>query len=83
MKRWWYQNGWRIRIKIYTLLKKPIDLLRFVLHLLQILLNLIDRFLIWLLWNVLDALFKYRKIDEECLNVNKKLILLYRRFLKF
>lgn len=63
-KCWWYENGWRIRVKIYTYLRKPIDMLRFILKLSQLPLDLIDKFLIWFLWKFLDVLFKYRKIGD-------------------
>lgn len=61
LKLWWYKHGWEVRIKIYTYLKMPIDFLRFILKLMQLALNLIDKSIVWLLWNLLDKLFNKKQ----------------------
>lgn len=61
---WWRQNGWRVRIKIYsffTLLIFPVELL---ISVLTFLVSCYRDFFSWLLWDAMHKVFCTKRPKE-------------------
>ena len=58
MINWWKNNGWKIRIHIYTTITLPIDLLE---DLVEFLSELYRDFFKWLLWKLMNRIFCNKK----------------------
>lgn len=65
MMKWWNENGWKIRCKIYSIILFPTYIIEIVIFLLEMILKIYDSLAKWILWNLLNFLFKYRGGNEE------------------
>jgi len=66
-KEWWYEDGWIIRVKIYTcFFRPPIGVLKIFIEFLELIITCYDKIVIWFLWKWKPAerFFRYRKNDE-------------------
>lgn len=52
--KWWKENAWKVRIKIYTIIMFPVDILEYVI---TAFIDLYSRFFTWLLWDLLHKVF--------------------------
>lgn len=58
MINYWKNNGWKIRIHIYTIITLPIDILE---DLVEFLAELYRKFFKWLLWKLMNRIFCNKK----------------------
>ena len=61
---WWKDNGYKVRIKIFTILTFPIDVIACIVESLA---GLYVKFFSWLLWDLLNGVFygTGRKVKED------------------
>lgn len=72
MLNWWKQNGWKIRIKIFTIITLPIDILEYIV---VAFCDLYSRFFTWLLWDLMHKLFctkRPKQVWDEIKRVNEE-----------
>ena len=64
MSNWWKENGYKVRIKIFTILTFPVDVIACIIESLE---GLYRKFFSWLLWDLLNDVFNgtERKVKKD------------------